>query len=913
MEQQTPIKGCAAFIGDIEGMSKKIKKLSDELSSNDHPMVNGFIPEARLKIRHEFLSEQRKQQCAVLFLLTHGCSNCRKTFPDNTSAIKGMVAQLKSRAIKAEELQKDISARSKDIEQIKLQLDVIARLHERDQAGGNPAQVYGVDGLSGSVGTMSRGKAVTLNGNSMPPAGTRPGGLGASRHSTTPTHAPLARAKQETRDQRSTRAVHGNDSAKGHSTGRSVPGSSQQLTPSPADGSKSPPISSGESANPLIDIEVTEKSQKASYPGLTLSVMTPEVLIPEVLTPGASRGRGDAAQAVSTDQPTEPKLLKILEGRAAAPPMPRVPENQDLVDHLFRSDLERDLTIATHTAECGPQGGILPPIFQYGVQYSPLVDESTSKDVELAEIECRGVIIYNIRPHTSIRDVLSRVRGGQIVHATMYSTMAVIFFANSREAHAYVKYANDHSVFGQQTRVALANTPSFPVHPQVAWDMSRNFTRCLAITDFDPTNSSKVLASMQSWSRDPLDLLEEVWLGWCGRTLFLCFRGVAYATRAYHAFLSAGTQIHEAIKDNLHFVEDTCSRPLEELQKPAYLARGIYPSLLDTWRQEQEHEKLQQEQLLAVSEQSIARTNADEAGGDQIGISNHNTFLRAATMTTPNHCSETAEHTPEEGRLLVPKTPGGNPLGKWCRHTTCTKDENCRHFRVLSREQYLKEYNYDLYKKDKHEWFRNVHKYPIPQGAEDSNDHDERTEPLTTTSSTTDSQKPGKNKGPTTRDNSPPVTTTVPITPTPASTAATGPTTAPATSASPSASAAPTRTRTPTAWPQPISPNDEYIDKWRLPQNDPAYRGLIERDAPYALQSEVNAIAGRQAFRSYTVAEMRERYAGMVAHRRREDRCRRGEDAYYDYLNAREEKTRRGEQIESFGEWVEKNDEWKNW
>ncbi|KAI1640127.1 hypothetical protein F4809DRAFT_638048 [Biscogniauxia mediterranea] len=901
MEQQTPIKGCPAFIGDIEGISKKIKKLSDELSSNAHPMVNSFIPEARLKIRHEFLSEQRKQQCAVLFLLTHGCSNCRKTFPDNTSAIKGMVDQLKSRAIKAEELQKDISARSNDIKQIKLQLDAIARIRERDRADGKPSQVYGVDGLSGRCGPIHRGKAFALNGKSMPPAGTRQEGLGASRHSTTPTHAPLARTKQETRDLRSTRAVHGNDSAKGHSTGRSVSGSSRRLTPSPAGGSTAPP------AQDLRDMSLSgikRPSQKASYPGLTLSVLTPEVLTPEVLTPGASRGRGDAAQAVSTDEPSELKLLKILEGRAAAPPMPRVPENQDLVDHLFRSDLERDLTITTHEAECGPQGGILPRIFQYGVQYSPLVDESTSEDMERSDFECRGVIVYNIRLHTSIRDVLSRVRGGQIVHATMDSTMAVIFFANWREAHAYVKYANDHSVFGQDTRVALANTPSFPVHPQVAWDMSRNFTRCLAITDFDPTNSSKVLASMQSWSRDPLDLLEEVWLGWCGRTLFLCFRGVAYATRAYHAFLSAGTQIHEAIKDNLHFAEDTCSRPLEELQKPAYLARGSYPSLLDSWRQEQEQERRQQEQLLAASEQSIARTNAEEdGGGDQIGISNHNTFPRAAIMTTPNHCSETAEYTPEEGRL-VPKTPGGNPLGKWCRHSTCTKDENCRHFRVLSREQYLKEYNYDLYKKDKHEWFRNVHKYPIPQGAEDNSDHDEKTEPPATTSSTTDSQKPDKNKGPTTRDNSPPVTTTVSITPTTAATAATGPAAAPAASASPSASAA--------AWPQPASPNDEYIDKWRLPQNDPAYRELIERDVPYALQSEVNAIARRQAFRSYTVAEMRERYSGMVAHRRREDRCRRGEDAYYDYLNAREEKMGKGEQIESFGEWVEKNDEW-NW
>ncbi|KAI0600025.1 hypothetical protein F4775DRAFT_590744 [Biscogniauxia sp. FL1348] len=249
--------------------------------------------------------------------------------------------------------------------------------------------------------------------------------------------------------------------------------------------------------------------------------------------------------------------------------------------------------------------------------------------------------------------------------------------------------------------------------------------------------------------------------------------------------------------------------------------------------------------------------------------------------------------------------PGGNPLGKWCLHSTCTKDEDCRHFRVLSREQYLKEYNYDLYKKDKDEWLRNVHKYPIPQGTEGG--HDDNSDEPASTSSTTDSQKPEKKKDMDSivRDNNspPPVTTTVSTTP--------STTNAPTASASASASTS-ASVLTPAAWPQPTSPNDEYIDKWRLPQNDPAYRALLERDVPYALQSEVNAIAARQAFRSYTVAEMRERYAGMLAHKRREDACRRGEDAYYHYLNAREDKMKKGEQIESFGEWVEKNDEW-NW
>ncbi|KAI0600026.1 hypothetical protein F4775DRAFT_86507 [Biscogniauxia sp. FL1348] len=326
-------------------------------------------------------------------------------------------------------------------------------------------------------------------------------------------------------------------------------------------------------------------------------------MTPEVLTPVISRGRDDDdAQAVSTSHPPEPELREILGDRAGVPPMPRVPENQDLVDHLFRSDLERDLTIATHNEDSGTEGGIAPRIFQYGVQYAPLVDGATSQEVENTDYECRVVVVYNIRPGTDIRHVLSRVRGGDIVHANTHGNMAYISFANWREAHAYVKYANNHSVFGQHIQVALANKPSFPIDPQVAWDMDRNFTRCLAISNFDANNSSKVLASLQSWSRDPLHLLEDVWLGCGGRTLFLSFRDVAYATRAYYALLSAGTQIHEDLKRHLHSAEDICSRPLDELQNPAYLARGSYPSLLDTWRQEQ----------------SIAPANTENDSGNQV-------------------------------------------------------------------------------------------------------------------------------------------------------------------------------------------------------------------------------------------------------------------------------------------------------
>ncbi|KAI1637311.1 hypothetical protein F4809DRAFT_640736 [Biscogniauxia mediterranea] len=48
-----------------------------------------------------------------------------------------------------------------------------------------------------------------------------------------------------------------------------------------------------------------------------------------------------------------------------------------------------------------------------------MVDESTSEEVERANFECRTVVCSG----TGIRDVISRVRGGLIVHATIISSV----------------------------------------------------------------------------------------------------------------------------------------------------------------------------------------------------------------------------------------------------------------------------------------------------------------------------------------------------------------------------------------------------------------------------------------------------------------------------------------------------------
>ncbi|KAI5922500.1 hypothetical protein F4810DRAFT_711365 [Camillea tinctor] len=622
---------------------------------------------------------------------------------------------------------------------------------------------------------------------------------------------------------------------------------------------------------------------------LPLRLMEP--LAPTPISSDRNYGGAQAqAQAGPIVQPPEPKLLKILGDRAATPPQPKIPEDRDVIDHLFGSDLEKRLTISTHNAERGAQTGIVPPIFQYGVQYSPMIDGVVSLEQEMSSYECRSVIIYNIRKGTDIRSILSRVRGGRVDHAEVCGNTAFVKFVDWKEAHGYVKYAREYKVFGRYIQITLANMPSYPLHPQVAWDLNRNFTRCIVITEFDANNLLKVLALMQSWFRDPLLLLEEVWLGWCGRRLFLSFRAVAYATRAYHALLSSGTQIHENIASNLHFAEDLCSRPLDELRRPAYLARGSYPSLLDSWKQQVTSKGIGQYTLrtVAATVAAIATTTTTV------------TVTAAVTMTTPtpNPSSEAAAEpsTSSESEIhLVPKIPGGNPMGKWCTNTTCSKDENCRHFRIVSQSEYRKQYNYDLFVKDRDEWCRQFRQLPIIQDAVRA-DHGGDQPPTTAATLSTDFQR--------TTEKMEDLPRTGPSTMT---TASTSTSTSTSTSISISTSvSSPSATGTAhTPWPERTNEHDQYIEKWRLPQNDPAYRHLLERDCPYALQSEVHAIARQQPFRTYKLSEMRQRYSGVIAHKAEEDSCKRGEDDYFHYLNARERRMKKGLPDMSFKEWID--------
>ncbi|KAI1502351.1 hypothetical protein F5X99DRAFT_408081 [Biscogniauxia marginata] len=895
-KNQDSAQGCRIFKIDQAAVAEEISGLSAKLAKTRNT-VSGVIPEERLVLRWEFLSAKNKQDAAKLCGVAHACKACSSHHRDRMEVIDTIVSNLKYKAAKAEEYQKTIHERAKAMEVIRSQLNDIADHRRKYEALGQKSYRFGVDALSGKCviipdGSIEGGRDATagtlleeedlLLGEKQPeteqqlrarypvatstgpsrPCKVRYDPMNPSRtcdddnckvHAKEPRFPRILASEidssdKEDREYRGDRAglyMRPESLIKKQSSGQALSFSRQGVSVDTyQDNLKKAASASRETSKQqdlpqpipdLIDLSIEEElGSGGSY------CMMPSVKGPGMLTPGTS---GEGSKQRASTQPAEPKLLEVLSDRAPTPPVSQIPPEDDYIDRLFPDDLERQFAIVMHNEESGNQNNaFLPRVFQYGFQYSPMPEGEITKEMERSDYECRAVVIYNIRKGTHIRDVLSRVRGGQVVRAIVSDSMACVWFVHYRDAHAYVKYVNRHNIFGPHIRVALADSPSYPIPPQVSWDIGRNFTRCIAITDFKPSGVSKVLEAMRLWFRDPLELLEEAWLGWLGSTLYLSFRDVAYAAQAYHRLVTAATQANPLIEGNPRFAEDVCTRPLDELQAPACLPRGDYPSLLDSWRKQ------------AASTAHNIITTQIEADSDQY-VSN---------FSTRTFLLENSKRTKYYNRTR--SKPAWDTPNKAAATTTMSTQDS------------------------KDGKLRNFHKYPMTQGAEDEGKDKEAMASSTIQKSATSGIITTPIPSPPTES---PTMMTIPNTvvaavvvppqttvPAPINTPINTPTTNP----EPEPEHELNSPRPPTAEPRSSSPesdpdDDPYVEKWRLPQNDPAYRELIDRDdLPGVRQSEVHAVALASPFRTFTIDEMRARYSGILQHARDEEARLSGRD-----------------------------------
>ncbi len=259
-----------------------------------------------------------------------------------------------------------------------------------------------------------------------------------------------------------------------------------------------------------------------------------------------------------------------------------------------------------------------PGFFHYGICYRPSSTDSNF---------LRTVVLGNLPLGTAMRDVFARVRGGEVLSASLLDTVKItgamsarVVFRHEAAAGEYVLYAKRHPIVlgdedeGQEAEVTLLTTPTYPSSPRfLSHLLSHGKSRCLSLPNFPPSISLTALEKHLSGSNGVRGaMLVEMWIDESG-TLNLQFSDVSWAGAAY------GILTHHSSYRGLDvlFSDDPCAGPVEELSLPI----SSRPRMLPTnWVALQKHaasttdegedavkevEGIQRKRLVALSNQKV--------------------------------------------------------------------------------------------------------------------------------------------------------------------------------------------------------------------------------------------------------------------------------------------------------------------
>jgi hypothetical protein len=258
-----------------------------------------------------------------------------------------------------------------------------------------------------------------------------------------------------------------------------------------------------------------------------------------------------------------------------------------------------------------------PEFFRYGICYRPSSTDSNF---------LRTVMLGNLPVGTEMRDVLARVRGGEVLSATLLDTVKItgamsarVVFRHEASAEDYVLYAKQHPiVFGdgdeeQEAEVTLLDSPTYPQSPRfLSRLLSHGQSRCLSLPNFSPSLSLTALERHLSGNNGVRgSMLVEMWIDESG-TLHLQFSDVSWAGAAY------GILTHHSSYRGLDvlFTEDPCSAPVQELSLPIPPRPPMLPpnwvalekraaSTADSYEAVKESEGIQRKRLAALSSQKL--------------------------------------------------------------------------------------------------------------------------------------------------------------------------------------------------------------------------------------------------------------------------------------------------------------------
>ncbi|KAI9787941.1 MAG: hypothetical protein M1816_007341 [Peltula sp. TS41687] len=207
---------------------------------------------------------------------------------------------------------------------------------------------------------------------------------------------------------------------------------------------------------------------------------------------------------------------------------------------------------------------ILPDFYKYGIRYMPA--EGTPNVF-------RTVMITNLPPNISMSDLLSRVRGGPLISATILDSHSIIgsmsariVFFHESSATRYVEFHQQRGLdfSGQVAQVAKLATATWPLQEALRKAIQcHSYTRCLLIEEFPRWISMHVLRSdlgIQSHPSNPRCPIEYVDFDDSG-ALHLRFTSISAAVEAYE-ILSCLKQSDRYEQVKISFLPDPCAAPL---------------------------------------------------------------------------------------------------------------------------------------------------------------------------------------------------------------------------------------------------------------------------------------------------------------------------------------------------------------
>ncbi|KAI1100586.1 hypothetical protein F4804DRAFT_348406 [Jackrogersella minutella] len=476
---------------------------------------------------------------------------------------------------------------------------------------------------------------------------------------------------------------------------------------------------------------------------------------------------------------------------------------------------------------------------------------------ELSKPESRMVLITGLKPNMAISDVMARVRGGKILKVATFTSpkpvghTVMVEFVRHDRARAYAEYMKDRAatVFASGVQVNLVNTNSYPIGTEMDKDLKWGFSRLLVWLDFSKYSPKDFLEVFQVEIGEPEEYLEDVWLDE-NLAFFILFKSITGASYFYKTTASHMKEVQvEWFDHNLYrFAPDPCDKPLKTLDpSPSHLyqrrqesyeaevARTTHRSLLQSWLN-------WKESLIAMANRP---SNQVWGLGDEMRI--HPFFV------------QTLE------RLNRPDYQIAPTHWEYHRH---------RHQSFISHRRHRRDAEY-LGSPSPNESF------DMSERARRDQDSAQSTPSAASFGGHDDSQclpfRPkkqnykGKGKA---KEESPQNTSSLLDEPVPyIHFDVSSPEAGPSTHVQPSS-------------PSPlidISDNtdedDSLVPKYMLPQNDPAFFELLNRDrSDLVSRAEANAIFSQQEFRTISKDEMRARYRAFFPVRDQMAAWRRGED-----------------------------------